>query len=145
MTKGKDFIKNVVDKPPVSFKNECGTDKENMLKSKIPTPTSAQFKDTLTVPFKKPLGVVSTIKKIDFNHIRSPIGEYIKNTAKSPMIISAKSVSNDIMPTKLVFDRSHSTKKFDSSICTKSLPKKFYSSSKIKKVWVLLLVAILMS
>lgn len=131
MTKGKEYIKNV---EKVLTQNNSEIDKENMFKSKLPTPTSAKFKDKVQVPFKKPLSAVSTIKKFDYNHIRSPIGEYIKNTAKNPMICPAKLITNEKVPIKLVFDKNDSTRKYDSTIGCKSLPKKAYFSSDIKKV-----------
>lgn len=132
MTKGKDYIKNVVEKVSFSTRNEV--DKENMFKSKLPTPTSAKVKDKLQVPFKKPLSSVSSLKKIDFNHIRSPIGEYIKNTARSPMILSAKPDTNTKQQTKLAFENSDSSRRYPSTIGIKNLPKKAYFSSEIKKV-----------
>lgn len=131
MTKGKDYIKNVVEKVSFSTRNEV--DKENMFKSKLPTPTSAKVIDKLQGPFKKPLSSVSSLKKLDFNHIRSPIGEYIKNTARSPMILSAKPDTNTKQPTTTIVN-SDSSRRYPSTIGTKNLPKKAYFSSEIKKV-----------
>lgn len=134
MTKGKDYIQNFVEKVTFSTQNEPEVDKENMFKSKLPTPTSAKLKEKLQVPFKKPLSSASSLKKIDFNHIRSPIGEYIKNTVKSPMILSAKPSTSTTQPTKLAFNGNDSNRRYPSTIGTKNLPKKAYFSSDIKKV-----------
>lgn len=134
MTKGKDYIQNVVEKVTFSTQNEQEVDKENMFKSKLPTPKSAKLKDKLQLPFKKPLASTSSLKKIDFNYIRSPIGEYIKNTVKSPMILSAKPGAITKQPTKLASDGSDSFRRYPSSIGTKNLPKKAYFSSETKKV-----------
>lgn len=135
MTKGKDYIKNVVEKVTLSINDETGTelDKENMFKSKLPTPTSAKFQTKSNVPFKKPLSV-SSLKKIDFNHIRSPIGEYIKKTAKSPMIVSAKPDTITKQSRQLTYNDSDSTRRNPSTIGIQSLPKKAYISSGNKKV-----------
>ncbi|KAL5284289.1 sip2 family protein [Megaselia abdita] len=119
MTKGKAYIENVVEKVTVSRSG----DKENMFKSKLPTPSSK-------TPFKKPLSHISSVKKIDFNHIRSPIGEYIKNTTKSPMILSAKPDGFLKAPRN---EANEVPKRNPSTIGTQTLPKKAYFAGKSKK------------
>lgn len=162
MSKGTEYIKNVVEKVTFSVHNESvkseqkektvlqkklptptkswkpnskvtnQNEKENNSKIILPTPDYKLWKSAQKPTFKKPTTFSSLKKPTNFNHIRSPISEYIKKTPANPIISSAK--TNPKTTKKLEFNGNESTRRNQSTFGTQILPKKAYVSSNTKKV-----------
>lgn len=137
LSKGTELMK--IEKVTFSIHNESKKDKDKENTNHrlmLPTPTEDNAKKWHPA-FKKPTPV-SSLKKHTFNHIRSPISEYIRNTARNPTIQRAKPVNTQSKQSKkLEFTGNESNRRNHSTTGTQVLPKKAYLSSDIKKVGIL--------